>query len=204
MSIDNITEIVNNIPYILEYFIPGFIFIKVFQFLTTRESSSYQIVLSVVISYIMKALCSIFHKYILSDIIFLWNIRILILSTLSIILSVLFTLLIRQKFINSLLSKITHKSLNDDIWQDIIDYKNGTTLRIVCDNEIYTGTLVAHEEKGNDSWFVLSDYIIDECKDGKIITLDSSNYKYESTIAIPINSANRVELYYTEQPIVQK
>lgn len=96
------------------------------------------------------------------------------------------------KCVNKILLHINNKSIHDDIWQDVIDYKNGTTLRFICGKSIYIGVLVGHEEKGNDSWFILEDFTVEE---------DDGCYKAEdmqlfSRMAINIRNVDRVELYY--------
>lgn len=144
------------------------------------------------ISYILKAVCSICHEYILTDIIFSWNRRVIILSLLAIVLSVIMVFVAEIKYINKILLHINNKSIHDDIWQDVIDYKNGTTLRFICGNTIYMGILVGHEEKGNDSWFILEDFIVE----------DSDNYyksedmSCQARIAVNLKNVDRVELYY--------
>ncbi|MDO4304786.1 MAG: hypothetical protein Q4D94_12820 [Bacillota bacterium] len=178
----------------MEYFIPGFIFIRIFQLLTSRKASSYQLILSVVISYIVKALFSIAHNYICTSIVFPWNVRVIILSAAAGILSIILVFITERKFVNKIFFNLNYKSIHDDIWQDIIDYENGTTLRIICDNAEYTGILAAHEEKGNDSWFVLEDYIIKE--NGK--SYRAKDISYPSRIAVNLKDVKRVELFYSQ------
>ena len=48
------------------------------------------------------------------------------------------------------------------------------------------------EEHGKDSWFVLSDYIIQENDEA----YDSSKSNFPCKIAINLNDAKRIELYY--------
>lgn len=87
---------------------------------------------------------------------------------------------------------INNKSIHDDIWQDVIDYRNGTTLRFICNNIIYTGVLVGHEEKGNDSWFILENFIVE----GKEENYNSEDMSCNARIAINLKNVDRVELYY--------
>lgn len=179
-------------PYILEYFVPGFIFIRVFQVLSSRKKSDYQLILSVVISYILKAICSIGHDYIYSDVTFSWGRRVIILSVLALVLSLASVVFTEWKRVNDWILKVNHKSIHDDIWHDVIDYKNGTTLRFICDNAIYTGVLAGHEEKGKESWFILEDYIV---KEGET-TYKSGDMQYFSRLALKLSDVNRIELYY--------
>lgn len=128
------------------------------------------------------------------DVKFSWNSRVIILSVFAIVLSIIIVFVTEIKCVNKILLHINNKSIHDDIWQDVIDYKNGTTLRFICGNNIYIGVLVGHEEKGNDSWFILEDFTVEE---------NDGNYKAEdmqvfSRMAINIRNVDRVELYYGE------
>lgn len=180
------------LPVIFEYFIPGFIFICVFQYFTSRKFGSYIVMGSVAISYLLKAICSWLHTIIFIDVSFGWNKRAIILCVLAFILSIICVVVSELKIINKISLKINNKSLHDDVWNDVIDYKNGTTLRLVCEDCTYQGVLVEHEEKGNDSWFVLKDYIVDE---------DNTIYKakemgFPCRIVVNLKDVKRVELYY--------
>lgn len=143
----------------------------------------------------MKAICSIGHNFILQDTVFSWDKRVIILSLLATLLSVFLVIITELKSVNRLLSYINHKSIHNDIWQDVIDYKNGTTLRLICDNAIYTGVLLIHEEKGNESWFILEDYIVEE---------DNTEYKagdnpYPTRLAVNLKDVKRIELFYAKE-----
>lgn len=179
----------------MEYFIPGYIYLTVFQILTSRKTSTYQVVWSVIVSYILKAMCSIGHKYIMVERPFSWDERVIILLAIAITLSVITVIITEFKPINRMLLNINHKSIHDDIWQDVIDYKKGTTLRIVCDDVVYIGVLLIHEEKGNESWFVLDDYIIEE--NNKEYRAEDN--EYPTKLAIKINDVKRVEMFYPKE-----
>ena len=192
MIISNIKEIFTQLPLILEYFIPGFIFLSSFQYLTSRKDTAYKIIGSVVVSYILKAICSICHQYVLSQRHFLWSERVIILSVFALFTSVILVIISESHIVNKLLLKINNKSIHDNIWHDIIDYRNGTSLRVVCDDAIYTGILVGHEEKGIDSWFVLEDYIVNEGNE----FYSSEDMTIKSRIVLNFKNIKRVELYY--------
>ena len=58
-----------------------------------------------------------------------------------------------------------NKSQNNNIWNDIIDHKFGTSLILYpsFNNDSYiVGTLVEYEENGTESWFALQDYYVYE------------------------------------------
>ena len=147
---------------------------------------------SVAISYLLKAICSWLHTIFFVNIDFGWSKRAIVLCVLAFVLSIICVIISEIRAINKLSLKINNKSIHDDVWNDVIDYKNGTTLRFVCDDCIYQGVLVEHEEKGNDSWFVLEDYIVEE---------NDTIYKAKEMgmpckIMINLKEVKRVELYY--------
>ena len=161
-------------------------------FFTSRKISSPFLWQSIVISYILKALLSILHTKFLTNIIFSWSKRILILIVISIFLSVAMIFFSESKRVKKWITKINHKTPHEDIWLDIIDY-SGTTMRCVCnDGTIYCGKLRFHEEKGIDSWFVFEDYIIEE-NDG---SYGSDGISYPTKLAVNLKNVKRIELFY--------
>lgn len=181
-------------PIILEYFVPGFIFVSIFQYFTSRNSSNHNIIISVITGCILKALMALSHVYILKNKSFSWSERVIILVIFAIILAIILAIISECKFVNTLFMKINYKSIHNDIWQDTIDYENGTTLKMTCNDVVYTGILVAHEENGNDSWFVLEEYMVEE-DDGKY---NSNDIPYKCRLAINLKTVNRLELFYGE------
>lgn len=170
----------------------------IFQFFTSRKPATYQVIWSVVVSYILKAFCSLGHNFLLKEYVFSWELKAIILSVLALLFSIIFVFISETSVLNRLTTKINSKTVHDDIWQDVIDYKNGTTLRFILDDLICCGILVAHEEKGNDSWFVLKDYVITE--NGKTLyaedLIDREINIYDCMIAINMKDVKRVELFY--------
>lgn len=63
-----------------------------------------------------------------------WNIRAIILCTAALILSIICIKCTEGSKFNKYFRMINHKSTHEDIFSDVIDYKNGTTLRIVCND----------------------------------------------------------------------
>lgn len=126
---------------------------------------------------------------------FIWSERVVVLVGAAVLFSIIFALISECKFVNTLFMKINNKSIHNDIWQDTVDYKNGTTLKMTCDSGIYTGILVAHEEKGNDSWFIIEDYIVKEVND----EYESKDIPYNCRLAINLKKVNRIELFYGDE-----
>ena len=172
---------------VLQYFVPGFIFLYVFHFFTSGNNnfSSDSIIFDIVISYLLK---SFFDCTPLKD-----NIPILCLF--SLILSIISVKISNTKFLKNIFSKINHKTVFEDIWLNVIDYDAGTSLKFIYQDGTYIiGILLYHEEKGIDSWFILGDYIIHEQNE----EYDSSTYDYSSKIAINLKDVKRVEIFNTK------
>nr|WP_270248898.1 hypothetical protein [Coprococcus catus] len=163
-----------------------------FQYFTSRKFESYVIPGSIAISYIIKAICILLHTIILNKITFSWNLRAIILCIIAVILAILFTKLSETNVFNKLFLKVNNKSIHSDIWDDIVDHKNGTTMQITCENVVYTGRLHFYEQKGEDSWFSLTDYTIEE--NGK--TFESDSMGVPAVIVVRLSDAKRIELFY--------
>lgn len=61
---------------------------------------------------------------------------------------------------NALFVKFFSRTLNDSIWDDVIDYKNGSVLKVHLKGKPYFifGTLSHLEERGEDSWMSINKY----------------------------------------------
>ena len=178
-------------PLLLEFLVPGFVFMTMFNYFTSSKIE-HSILWSVAISYILKASCSFLHEFFLVDIIFEWNERVVILVSLSVISAIILIRFYESKWLHKIFTFINFKTQHDCIWNDVIDMKRGTTLKIICDDAIYIGILDVFEEHGKDYWFVLSDYIIQENEE----SYDSSKSNFPCKIAINLNDVKRIELYY--------
>lgn len=161
-NIKDILSIINNIPNLLQYFVPGFLSLMLFLKLTSKKISKlYFIIFSCVYSYIFISIIGFVNacigtKEFLSDP--------LVVSALSILGGILCSLIFALAFTSpkfkKLLLKYFHRTPNDDIWLDIFDLEKGSNLKVYLKNEDYfiIGQYRLHEEKGEESWFALSGF----------------------------------------------
>lgn len=72
--------------------------------------------------------------------------------------AILFAIISSSKKFSDITVKLFNKTMNDDIWSDILDFKSGSNLKIYLKNEPYyiIGHHKNHEEKGNESWLAVS------------------------------------------------
>lgn len=155
----DIIDIINSIPSILQYFVSGFIFVIIFQFLISRKFKNSTITISsCIISFTWVSLINLldylFNKPIFSNLWFISLFSIL----LSIVTSILFSKLFLSKKFNKFLVRNYSVTQHESVWNNIIDYQNGTNIKVYLKNQpyYYIGHLYSHEENGLDSWFSIS------------------------------------------------
>lgn len=91
-----------------------------------------------------------------------------------IIIVSLIAILSQQKQFRKITVKLFHKTLNDDIWRDVLDLEHGSNLKVYLKDKDYyiIGHHKNHEEKGNESWIALSGF-------AKFDKETNNNYKNE-------------------------
>lgn len=153
---------INNIPGLLQYFIPGYWVLFLFCFLTSKKiNATTKNILSCVISYILLSLIYLIRNIIPLNLIpnnALSN------SALSLIIGTIFSILISFILINEktskILTKFFYKTINDNIWRDVLDLENGSNLKVyVKDKDYYViGSCDTYEENGDSSWISISGF----------------------------------------------
>lgn len=178
---------VEQIPILLQYFVPGFIFLFTFQFFTSQcnKSIASNLLYDVVISYLLKSII---------DLSFLRD-NIIALCLFALITSVISIKVSEGKLLHKIFFKINHKTVFENIWINVIDYDAGTTLKFIYpDGSYVVGVVETHEEKGNESWFILDNYIVCEPNED----YNSFDYDYSSKIAVNLRDVKRVEIFNTK------
>lgn len=74
------------------------------------------------------------------------------------LLAILFALVFCSKWFSKITVKLFHKTPNEDIWRDILDFRHGSNMKIYLKNEEYyiIGHHKDHEEKDGDCWIAVS------------------------------------------------
>lgn len=162
IGIDDILIVIEKLPIILQYVVPGYCCIMLLQFTTSKRiEGKYLLVASCVISYILLSMVSLLRIKWFKNVpdLALLNSGISIL--LGIMLVCLISVLFQRKWFIKLMVKLFHKTPNDDIWRDVLDLENGSNLKVYLKNERYyiIGSHKNHEEKGNESWLALSGFV---------------------------------------------
>lgn len=175
--IKELNLILDSIPKLLQYFIPGYWTIFVFRYFCSKKVSDHMMnIMSCVVSYILISIIAFFRVK-CSFMSTIPDIAI-INSSIAVILGTVFSILLALIFSSKCFSKITkflfHKTPNEDIWRDVLDLKNGSNLKVYLKNEDYyiIGHHKNHEEKEGESWLAVSAF-------GKFDKVTNENYKEE-------------------------
>ena len=192
-----ISQILENIPVLLQYYLPGLWTITVFKYFCSKEiQKESQTILACVVSYVLLSISDL-----LSNIPFLGGIKVSVLgkSGISIILGTLLALLISSvfgaKWFSGVMVALFHKTPNDNIWRDVLDLTNGSNLKLyIRDADYY---IIGHhrniDEKGDDSWVVLTEFIKYNKNDNRVI--ETHEGKKDDMIAIRMSDVKYAEIF---------
>lgn len=192
-------EVLDNIPLILQYLVPGFVSLSIFQFFASKKfkESQSRIIISAVVSYVLLAITEpFFYK-----LAFLNSVKysVLVKSGAAIILgsisAIICACVFRAKCFSNFLVLFFNKTPNDDIWMDIIEFKQGSNLKIYERGKKYyiTGHHYVNEEKGNDSWFAVSAYSKKSLDNDDVIEDHSSDEK--AILVVRLSDVDHIEIF---------
>jgi len=199
MNIEQIQTIIDFLPSIVIYVVPGYIFLWVYTFTFSKdiENDKHAIAKSLILSF---SLITLFRS--LGIEISLSPLIIFVLLITSAISGFLFTKILTSKPVYLLIKKIgINKSFYRDIWNDIVDFRYGQWLRIYLPEErvIYLGKLKRYEETATDkTLIVLSNYA---SYDYDAEEIDNCIGSPEKIVIINTKDVSRIELYYDKKSI---
>ncbi|MCD7757663.1 MAG: hypothetical protein LUH45_05770 [Clostridiales bacterium] len=153
--------IINNIPVMLEYFIPGLIFFAIIYALTPMRFKSDFVfcVASVVASVLIKGIISLVDLLLPTDVNIPSSIYLLILVSIAAVLAFVTVRLYRCKKINTLVVNATAKSLYKNLWEWVLDFDEASYVIFhLKSGDVVEGYVCAIEENGDASWVELFDY----------------------------------------------
>lgn len=199
-TISWITDLIKNIPELLNYFVPGYIFISIYNFMLLKKAnvqeSNFIILKSIAISYILKTL---YDKIITQ-----WEIEVLyveidpllnvtILLFISLILGYLLGLIGYSPVANKFLLRFgIHRTVKENIWANVI--KKGHYIRVFKKDysKSYCGQCTFYENDTREPIIVLSRYVI--YNDNADVICDYSNDDTAS-IVLNLKDFERVDVF---------
>lgn len=197
IDLEIILKILKNMPLLLQYYIPGFWTMILFKYFCSKEfQGDFQNIMSCVVSYVLLSISAL-----LVNIPIFSSIRDSIWgrSAMAILFGTLFAFicswLFCSQFFSNIMVKLFHKTPNDNIWRDVLDLSKGSNLKLYIREADYY--VVGHhrniEEKGNDSWVVLTGFIKLSKKDNN--KLEDHEGDLKSMIAIRLADIEFVEIF---------
>ena len=154
-------------------------------------------VLSCVYSYIFIALIGLFNAWLKSPILENALAMSAIVIILCIITSCVFSLIVKSPKVKRSMLKVFHQTLNDDIWSDILNYEVGANLKVYLKDKDYfiIGQYRLNEEKGEDSWFVLSGYVKCDTKTNEVIPMANHLNNKNVFITFRLKDVDHIEVF---------
>ena len=191
-------DVLENIPLILQYFIPGYITLSLFSYFSSKKSMEpkLRLIAYVAISYLLMAVTEGLVEHfngsgIVKDSVLMKSAFAIFIG---IICSIIMAMIFHSKHFSNLLVKIFNKTPNDDIWMDIINFKKGSNLKIYEKGSDYyiVGHHFVNEEKGNESWFAITAYS-KYSKTGEL--LEDHSEDDNAILAVRLSDIDHMEIF---------
>ena len=111
----------------------------------------------------------------------------------------------KSKLLKEILYRTNNKSINSDIFEDIIDYDKTTMMKVYIKGSdvYYIGAFKYREEKGLDSYIVLINYASLNKETVKTV-FKPSKEGVKSVVAINLQDIERIEIIYDDESEVWK
>jgi len=171
----NFDKLINFLPQIIFYFLPGFIFIYIKNYLLSKDTNednhlviksfigsyiliNFFIFLFDLLSYFVPEFGLITNTYITENPLLFF----LLLIFSSVLSFVTYKIIISEYWYNTIKHIGINKTNHSIIWEDVIDLNNGAYLRVYIDEKeiMYDGKLIVFENNGKENYFIaLSNYV---------------------------------------------
>ena len=168
MNINNIAVLIDQIPRILKYFIPGYLFLGIFYFLSGKKkfSEKHLYLQSVVISFVLITILETI--FILLNYSYNTSYFLFLVILMSIITSyILFRVNESESFERVLKKLKIFSSTRNSIWDDYID-SNGTYVTFFLDgiDLKYEGSIASYDcDNLRSDYLVIADYVVKDSSD---------------------------------------
>lgn len=158
ISIDNINEIIDALPNVLNYLVPGYIFITIYDFIMFKSYSFHtsKVFPSIICSYVIRILLKVIVNT------FLPNMSDTLFFAITIIFGIGFALLVtfilNRKSVKKFMIKTANRTINTNIWRDIIQDNCWYRLHIENEDFIIEGQILHYEENTHIPFLELHSY----------------------------------------------
>lgn len=206
---EEVQALINLLPNIFIYIVPGFIFIEVYDYAFNSKKKELK---NYILDYIMASfILNSFSLTILGIINFyrqtsydLMNYYIQsIICTISLVSAYIIARIMKsQMWTKTMVTLSINRNNSSNIFSDLIDYEYGTWVRVYLNNEkiIYDGALIKFHCKDsyNESFIVLEEYITYEYGKNELYkALFKNKGNNNEHVAIKVSEISRIEATYS-------
>lgn len=187
--------IIENIPTVLFYYLPGYVFLLTYHYChgdisTSKPQLLNSVIVSVLGSAVVKTILPMVNSFVLLAI---------TVATLSIV-GIIVEKITSSSWFSNMFSLVFNRTPNEDFWKDVIDCDAGTIVHIFKNDKSIAGEFHTMQHSGDDRWIQLSSYKIMD-NDGLILKEGCS----DSEIVVKIAKDDMIELIYDmESQFLQK
>ena len=198
-----INEIVDNIPKILEFFLPGYLSIFAYRRLKSNNaiamSENIQIGLAVCIIYIVRCLLRLMYYKLISKPEYSFmiglntpSLRVLLESLICLIIAVCMAIFRRFHWVRRVFSFVSGSLLEENVFEGC-DLDRTVMASVYVSDKVVKGRVIAYGQEELDQWLVIDKYIIKDLNGNK---LDCWYYHEYERYLIPIKDIKAVVIHY--------
>ncbi|WP_298035282.1 hypothetical protein [uncultured Dysosmobacter sp.] len=159
-----IIEIIDNVPRLLQYFVPGYVTVFIFEYLTIRQySSSGKVVAGCVLSYILTSACQLLSERCgKCAILQIWQFQTLISCFAGLIIGILGAIIVKSERFMNLLISLFRISPKRDSLDEVLDGAIQRDVRIFFKNgqDSICGHYCGRDSKGDDRWIIVTGFVV--------------------------------------------
>ncbi|NFL87488.1 hypothetical protein FDB24_14800 [Clostridium botulinum] len=211
INAEEVQALINLLPNLFIYIVPGFIFIEVYDYVFNskrKELKNYildYVIASFIINSMVLTVLSIINSYWQTSY-DLTNYYIQsIICFVSLVLAYFIAKIMKSEiWTNIMINLGINRNNASNIFSDIIDYEYGTWVRVYLNNEkiVYDGALIKfhYKDSYNDSLIVLEQYETYEYGKNELDkSLFNNNGKPTQHVAIKVSEISRIEVTYNQK-----
>ena len=165
----SIKEIISIVPELLQYVVPGYLVLKLFQFLTSRKISEHTVVISCVISYLLNCVSLLIAGWFPEgSAIHSLHALALLSFAIGIVCAIILAWILQLKKMEEILVRYFGVSQDVDLLTNLLDGKQGANLVVHLKHgkHYIMGSYVGRDIKDGEQWIAIQcpQYF---CPDGK-------------------------------------
>lgn len=178
-AITELSLIIDNISVVLQYYIPGLLFISILCYLFYKNlSTTTKTLWSIVISYLAVAIVDLcFSPKQL-------YICVLMACSICVVASIAIGIVINLNFFQKIMVLLFHRTTTVDYWDDAIDFSNGSVVAVYPKNHNYcvVGAVGIISDPSEEQWIGIAHYEIYNKERTCVIDDEPSYLEYDNTV----------------------